>query len=77
MDIEPNISRASAIPSAAIEQQQVADEALDKMEKLTAEDINQKYYDHLVQINASEGSGTSKDRMARMAQIVASKSLMI
>ena len=75
MEIKKNIT--STTPAVAIEQQWIADEALDKQEKLTAEDINHKYHDHLSQINAEESSGSTKDRMARMASIVASKNLMI
>ncbi|OED41515.1 hypothetical protein ACH42_13880 [Endozoicomonas sp. (ex Bugula neritina AB1)] len=67
----------------------IADEALDNQEKLTAEkvteeyheelmteDITQRYNEHLNLINAQEASGTSKDRMARLAGIVA-KNFMI
>ena len=77
MNTEINNNTTPATTNTAVSQQWVADEALDTQEKLTAEDINQKYHDYLSQINAEEGSGTTKDRMARLASIIASKNLMI
>lgn len=93
MEMDINRSTPSTVPTAALEQLAIADEALDKQEKLSAEkadqehkdkliehqadDINQKYQDHLLMLRATESKPVAVDRISKMASFVAKQSLQI
>ncbi len=74
-----NINKVNNVisqPDFGPDKHEITDEALDKMEKLAAEEITQKYHDHLTRINVEENSGSSADRLARMARIAAKHALI-
>ena len=70
--------RESSLPKApihsAVDQKWVADAQLDNMEKVSIEENNAEYFEEL---QAETHSAPVKDKMARLAQILAQKNLLI
>ncbi len=64
-------------PNSAMNQRWISDAKLDKIDKLVAEDQAEKYHTYLSEMSAEGHTGTSKDRMARMAEIVAKHHVVI
>ena len=78
MSQDIQVIRENSLPNAqlhgAIDQQWVADTQLDKMEKLSAEEKNTEYF---AELQEETHSAPVKDKMARLAQILAQKNLLI
>ena len=55
----------------------IADEQLDSQEIQTAEKQTEKHHEHLGEVSAEQGRVPVKDKMARLALIVAQKNLSI
>lgn len=66
-----------AIVNSTIEQQRVADTALEKPDKLTSEAATENYHEYLGALQAEGNAGPVKDKMARLAAILAQKNLTI
>lgn len=63
--------------NSAYNQQWVADASLDKMEKLSSEKNAEEYHDHLGELAAQTNDAPVKDKMARLAEILAQKNMTI
>ena len=78
MSQDTQILQRNSLPNyqvhGASEQYWVADTQLDKMEKVSAEEINKEYFKEL---QAEANSAPVKDKMARLTQILAQKNLIV
>ena len=64
-------------PKSQINANLVADEQLDSQEIQTAEKQAEKHHEYLGEVSAEQGRVPVKDKMARLALIVAQKNLSI
>ena len=70
-------SPATTPVNTAYNQQWVADSKLDNMEKLSAEKHTEEYHEYLGELSSQSNDIPVKDKMARLAEILAQKNLSI
>ena len=64
-------------PTPGLSAADIADKQLDAQEIYSAEQQAEKFHENLAQISAEVSQGPAKDKMARLALLVAQKNLAI